>query len=105
MATIDKRISPSGKTTYRARTRLKGLPPQVASFSRRTDARKWAEGTEAAMREGRHFTTNEAKRHTMAELIARYERDVLPTKPSNARNQRQQLRWWAAQLGATDYGA
>jgi integrase len=99
MATIDTRVSPNGKITYRARTRLKGYPQEVASFSRKTDAKKWSEGIEAAMREGRHFTTHEAKRHTLAQLIERYEQDVLPLKPKNARTQRQQLAWWKAELG------
>jgi hypothetical protein len=99
MATIDTRVSPQGKTTYRARARLKGYPQETASFSRKTDARKWAEGVEAAMREGRYFTTNDAKRHTLGELVERYERDILPLKPKNARHQRRQLVWWKAQLG------
>ena len=51
------------------------------------------------MREGRYFTTNEAKRHTLAELVDRYIRDILPLKPKNARGQRLQLVWWKAQLG------
>lgn len=99
MATFDTRLSPHGKTTYRARTRLKGYPQQTASFTSKTKARQWAEGIEAAMREGRHFTTNEAKRHTLADLVERYERDLLPLKPKNAHNQRQQLLWWKTQLG------
>lgn len=99
MATIDTRVSANGKTSYRARARLKGYPQQTASFSRKTDARKWAEGVESAMREGRYFTANEARRHTLAELVERYKRDVLPLKPKNAQNQRQQLAWWTIQLG------
>jgi hypothetical protein len=78
MATIDVRVSPDSKTTYRARVRLKGYPQETASFPRKTEARKWAAGVEAAMREGRYFTTNEATRHTLAQLIERYERDILP---------------------------
>jgi len=99
MSTIDRRVSRSGKVTFRARTRLKGLPQQVASFARLTDARKWATATEVAQREGRYFTTSEAKRHTLAELVERYERDMLPLKPKNATNTRRQLKWWKAQLG------
>ena len=99
MASIDRRVSPSGKVTYRARTRLKGFPQQVASFSRLTDARKWAAAQEVALREGRYFTTGEARRRTLTELIERYERDVLPRKPKNARSQRQQLAWWKQKLG------
>lgn len=99
MATIDKRISSSGKTSFRVRTRLKGFLLQVAAFLRKTDAERWAASKESAQREGRYFTTNEATRHTLGELVDRYQREVLPLKPKNARNQRVQLDWWKAQLG------
>ena len=99
MATIDKRVYPNGNISYRVRTRLKGHPQQVASFSSKTRAKEWAGKIEAALREGRYFTTSEAKRHTVGELIGRYERDILPLKPKNASNQRQQLAWWKTQLG------
>lgn len=100
MATIDARVSSDGKTkTYRVRTRLKGFPPQVATFARKTDATKWAASTESALREHRHFAMGGAKRHTLRELIERYQRDVLVHKPKNARNQRLQLDWWKAELG------
>jgi integrase len=98
MANIEKRISGDGKTSYRVKIRLKGYPSQSATFERLTDAKKWAQQTESAIREGRHFKTTEAKRHTLAELIDRYCRDVLPGKKS-ARDQRQQLQWWKAEIG------
>jgi hypothetical protein len=65
---------------FRARVRIKGFPPQTAVFQRLTDARRWAQQTEAAIREGRHFRTTEAKKHTVEELIDRYIRDVIPQK-------------------------
>lgn len=99
MATIDTRVAPNGKVSFRARARLKGYPQQTASFARKTDARKWAAGVEAAMREGRHFATSAAKRHTFGELIERYQREVVALKSKNARNQTQQLAWWKTQLG------
>jgi len=99
MATIDKRVTSNGRVTYRARARLKGYPPQIASFARKTDATKWASSVESALREGRHFQLSEAKRHTLAQLVERYLKEVLPTKPKNAQNQRNQLLWWSAQLG------
>jgi len=68
MANIEKRISKDGKTSYRVKIRLKGFPSQSATFERLTDAKKWAQQTESAIREGRHFKTTEAKRHTLAEL-------------------------------------
>ncbi len=50
-------------------------------------------------RERRHFTKAEAKRHTLADLIDRYTRDVLPTK-REGQKQTGQLQWWKARLGA-----
>ncbi len=100
MATIQERKTETGEVTYRVMVRLKGYPLQTASFARKTDAKKWASQTEAAIREGRHFKTTEAKRHTLKELINRYIRDVLPNKPKSEAKQKNQLIWWADQLGA-----
>ena len=98
MATIEPRKAGSN-TTYRVKIRLKGHPPQTATFERKTDARHWAQQTETAIREGRHFKTTEAKRHTLGELVDRYLRDVLPSKPKSERDQKRQLLWWKQQLG------
>jgi len=99
VANIEKRTIQDGKITYRVKVRLKGFPTQTATFERLTDARKWAQHTESAIREGRHFKTTEAKRHTLKEVIERYIKTVLPTKPKSAYTQAQQLRWWDEQLG------
>jgi integrase len=99
MATIEKRISKDGKTSYRAKVRRKGFPVLSETFERKTDANKWVQDTESAIRNNRHFKTSEAKRHTLAELIDRYIKDVLPTKPKNARDQVRQLNWWKAEIG------
>jgi integrase len=99
MATIEKRESQDGKASYRVKVRLKGFPVQTATFSRMTDAKKWVQDTESAIREGRHFKTTEAKKHTLGELIERYTRDVLPTK-KDGEKQASQLEWWKEQLGA-----
>lgn len=99
MASIERRLSKSGKVSYRVKVRLKGYPVQTGSFSRLSDAKKWATNTESAIREGRHFKTNEARRHTLQDLIERYRQDVLPTK-RNAARQGQQLAWWGDQIGA-----
>jgi integrase len=99
MANIEKRVSSNGKTSYRVKIRLKGFPIQSATFARLTDAKKWAQQTESAIREGRHFKTTEAKRHTLTELIDRYCQDVLTTKPKNARDQKRQFDWWKTEIG------
>jgi integrase len=54
----------------------------------------------SAIREGRHFKSPEAKKHTLAELVDRYIKDVLPTKPKQAVKQQQQLEWWKVKIGA-----
>ncbi len=100
MATIQTRQTEDGKPRYRVQIRLKGYPLQTATFDRKTDAREWAQTTEADIKAGRHFKTAEAKRHTFRDMVDRYLRDVMPHK--NAQTQRAQIRqlaWWKEQLG------
>lgn len=101
MANIDERKQKNGKTVYRVRVRIKGQSLQTATFERKTDAKRWASSTEAAIREGRHFKATEAKRHTLCEMIDRYIRDVLPHKgESMQRDQWSQLTWWKDKIGS-----
>ncbi len=99
MASIEKRKLDDGSTSYRVKIRLKGYPSQSASFKRLTDAKKWAQSTESAIREGRHFKTAEAKRHTLGELIDRYGEEVLALKQKSTANQRHYLKYWKEKLG------
>lgn len=100
MATIEKRPDGSGATSYRVKVRMKGHPIQSATFPRLTDAKRWAAQVETAIREGRHFATTEAKRHTVGDLLDWYARDVLPTKKAKTQEpQRQQLAWWVERIG------
>lgn len=98
MAVIEKRQKSNG-VSYRVKVRLKGYPPQTASFDRITDAKRWAQQTEAAIREGRHFKTSEAKRHTLSEAIERYIKTVLPNKPKSIYAQTIHLNWWKQSIG------
>ncbi len=82
MATIRERAG-----NYEVIIRLKGHPPQNATFGRKTDAKKWAADTKSAIRDGRHFKTSESKRHTVAQMIDRYIRDILPIKPTSKAKQ------------------
>ncbi len=83
MAYIQERVTNDGQARYRVQVRLRGHPTQTATFERKTDAKRWAQQVESAIREGRHFTTSEAKRHTLGDLVDRYVRDVLPRKPKS----------------------
>jgi integrase len=100
MASIEKRTSSDGATSYRVKVRLKGCPIQSATFERLTDAKKWVQDTESAIREGRHFKTSEAKKHTAKELINRYIKEILPRKPKSFVDQKIQLDWWKDNIGA-----
>jgi integrase len=99
MGAIDERKSIDGKTNYRARVRLKGYPSQVATFSRKTDAKKWIQDTETSIRDGRYFKTAEAKRHTFKDMIDRYIRDVIPTRREGQDKQKALVTWWNNELG------
>ena len=100
MAAIESRRADDGSLSYRVKVRLKGHPTTTGTFQRITDAKRWAQSTEAAIREGRYFKTAEAKRHTLGDLVDRYITEVLPEKPKNAANSRQHLIWWKSKLGA-----
>jgi integrase len=99
MANIQERISKDGVISYRVQVRLKGYPAQTATFTRKTDAKKWIQQTESAIREGRHFKTVESKKHTLGELIDRYIETVVPHKKKHGVKQAAQLMWWKQELG------
>lgn len=96
---VEKRVSSSGKISYRARIELKGYKRLSATFASKTKAKLWKQQTEAAMREGRYFKTIESRKHTLGDLVDRYIRDVLPTKAKSYKKQKAQLQWWKDQLG------
>lgn len=101
MARIRERLDKDGKPRYAVEIRLKGYPAQTATFKRLTDAKKWIQDTESDIRNGRHFKTTEAKKHTFADAIDRYLSDVLPVKftSKEQRNRRPILQWWRDELG------
>ena len=94
MATIEKRSDDNGNTSYRVKVRLRGHPPQTATFSRLTDARKWGAQTEAAIHERRHFKNAEARKRTVAEMIDRYTAEILPGKGRSRHSQAPHQAYW-----------
>jgi integrase len=95
MATIEKRTNGDGKTSYRAKIRIKGFPAESATFERLTDAREWAKRIESDMKAGRHF--GGAKLHTFNDLAKEYERAArdLQSWPDRKRH----LETWQAEFG------
>ena len=98
MASIQERKK-NGKPSYTAKIRLKGHQPVFQTFTRKTDAVRWASQTEAAITEGRFFKTAESQKHTLSDLIQRYIRDVLPRKAKVFVEYASQLKWWEEQIG------
>lgn len=94
---MEKRIIKDGKNHYRARVEVKGHKRISATFIRLTDARLWKQQTEMAIKEGKYFKIAEAKKHTVKELIERYEKEVLPQKPKA--KQEQHFRCWKEKIG------
>ncbi len=52
MAYIQRRSTKDGQPRYRVQVRLRGHPVQTATFERKTDAKRWAQQVESAIREG-----------------------------------------------------
>ncbi|MBD9356814.1 tyrosine-type recombinase/integrase [Methylomonas albis] len=98
MANIRKRVKKDGVPYYTVQIRLKGYEPQSATFGRLTDAKRWAASTESAIREGRHFKTTEAKKHTVAEMIERYLLSAGLTKTQDEHTGLH-LRRWNEEIG------
>jgi len=97
---VEERTTKNGKKRYRVRIRLKGHPEECATFRRKTDAKNWEQDTEAAIRDGRYFKTRQAKKKTMADLVDRYVRDVIPGKSAYQQTQQtRQLKWWKTNFG------
>ncbi len=99
MATVREYKREDGSITYHAEVRLKGYPPQRASFRTRTLAKKWIQDTESSIRDGRHFRTAEAKKHTVNDLIDRFISQWLSQSPHRVVRQTAYLSWWKNRLG------
>lgn len=97
MASIEKRKNDDGTTSYRVKIRMKGHPPESATFGRLTDAKEWIQKTEADIKAGRHFGVS--KRHTLNELINSYEKSAEHKALKSANDMRARLTWWRANHG------
>jgi integrase len=100
VANIQQRRTKDGAISYRVQVRLSGYPPQSATFDRKTDAKAWAQQTEAAIRAGQYFPHTEAKRHTLGALVDRRLEAVKRDRPRAYPKEKLILSWWKAELGA-----
>ena len=100
MATIQKRKKKDGTVTYTATIRIKGYPALTATFDKITIAKRWISENEPQMKQGKHLTDYEAKKHTLNELIDRYIKVELPKRnPADHQKYKMQLEWWKEHIG------
>ena len=100
MAVIRERVSATGTKSYHVQVRIKGFPPQTKTFASKTMAKQWAAMVETELKAGRYLPRVVAERHTVAELIDRYRKEVLPQKKAKfIRDQTVHLDWWETKLG------
>ena len=99
MGTIREYKKDDESSSFHAEVRLKGYPPQRASFRTKSLAKKWIQDTESSIRDGRHFRTAESKKHTVADLVVRFIEQWLPRNPNGIRKKTALLNWWKNRLG------
>jgi len=98
MATIRKRTTMDGKSRYQAIIRLEDGSASKA-FSNKTSAKNWALRVENEIRQGIHSTQKESSKHTVAELIERYEADHSFQQKKDRQNQERHLEFWRDRIG------
>ena len=95
-----ERITNDNKIRYTAIVRIKGYPKHSATFSRKTDAKLWAQQIESSIRDGKYFSQSEARKHTFADLAERYIETMLGSKSQKVQVQyAQQLGKWCSIIG------
>ena len=99
MATIEKRISKDGKTSFRVKIRIKGFPDQTATFTKLTMAKDWVARTETKIKDGKYLSEIQARKYTVSEIIDRYKKTVLVHKKSIQQDWTSQLNWWDNKIG------
>jgi integrase len=103
VATFEKRIGTSGKTTWRVRVRRRNGPFLTKSFAKKSDGETWARSIESRIDAGEQLPNSEARKRTLADAINRYLEVTLPhaKHKKNASEQIRQLTWWRDELGST----
>ncbi len=101
MANIQRRERKNGPI-FRVQVRLKGFPDQTKSFKRLTDAKMWAQQTEASIRKGEFQNVIKvAGKKTLGDVITRYRKEILPRKSTGAKcAENTHLDYWEAAFGA-----
>lgn len=99
MATIEK-VQRQAGIVYKAKVRKDGHPTTCKSFKTRKAAERWALKFEASIDEDNAGLTPVGRKHTLAEAIARYRREILPSKSATTQpNYERLIAYWETTLG------
>lgn len=99
MGSIREITKKSGERSFHAEVRLKGFPPQRASFRTKSQAKKWIQDTESAIRDGRYRTYVDARKYTVNDLIDRFISQYLSKNPKHLKKKILLLERWKRELG------
>ena len=100
MASIKRTKKSNSKVSYTVRIRKMGYPEKTASFPTKREAEDWANKVESEIREGRYFDKAEAKKHSVEDMLKRYELEVMPTKAySTMISQKPHVAYWKDEIG------
>lgn len=101
MATIEKRERKAG-IVYLADVRIRGYPRQKKTFKRLTDAKIWAQQTEASIRSGEFRNVHKAARTTtFGDLAERYRCEIMAHKSEKTKiGEKYIVDRWEKELGA-----
>ena len=99
MASFNKRVSKkTGKTCWRARVRCAGTPDLSATFSRLTDAKRWAAQTEASVQSGKYLLVAESKRRNLDDVLDLYVPEIMQ-RLKDPFSRIEHLTYWRSKLG------
>ena len=97
MASFIPRKGPGGKRVWQAHVRRRGYPAQVRTFDTKAEAEAWAATIESEIARGVFVSRAESEATSLAEVLERYEREVMPRKKATTANrERDRVRAWAA---------
>jgi integrase len=96
MATYRERKTKNGERKWQAIVRREGYPDKVATFPTKRDAERWAKIAEGEYAQGKHLPSLEAERHTLADLLDRYDPEMTPKRRKAVAAH---LKWWREGLG------
>jgi len=100
MGSIRVLTKKDGTEVFHAEVRMRGHDKQRESFRTKTQAKKWIQDTEAAIRDGRYKSISAARKHTVGDLIDRFIKYCIPPHPLYYPKKVQLLMRWKKELGS-----